>query len=222
MLGVRGMDFAEARRRMVDGQIRPNKVTDPLLLDALRSIPREAFLPAALRSRAYVDEDVPLPASPGRVMTEPLVLARLVQLAAVRPGDRVLLAAAGTGYGAAVLAHIGARVTAVEADAGLVAQGLAALAGIGLPPGAVRVEAVSPVHGFAAAAPFDAIIIEGAVAALPDAMAAQLAEGGRLVTVQDGRAVLGRRIGGAFTLTPAFDCAAVLLPDFAPAPGFVF
>jgi protein-L-isoaspartate(D-aspartate) O-methyltransferase len=216
------MDFAEARRRMVDGQIRPNKVTDPVLLDALRSIPREAFLPTALRMRAYLDEDVPLPGSPGRVMTEPLVLARLVQLAAVRPGDRVLLAGANTGYGAAVLAHMGARVTAVESDAALVALGRAALAGIGLPPGAIRFETAAPAEGFAAAAPFEAIIIEGAVAVLPDAMRAQLAEGGRLVTVQDGRAVLGRRIGGAFTLTPVFDCATAGLPDFAPAPGFVF
>lgn len=216
------MDFAEARRRMVDGQIRPNKVTDPLLLDALRSIPREVFLPPALRSRAYLDEDVPLPASPGRAMTEPLVLARLVQLAAVRPADRVLLVCAGTGYGAAVLGHIGARVTAVEADAALVGIARAALAGMGLPPGAIRLEAASPVAGFAAAAPFDAILIEGAVAALPDALPAQLAEGGRLVMVRDGRAVLGRRIGGAFTLTPAFDCTTGLLPDFAPAPGFVF
>lgn len=215
-------NFEAARRSMVDGQIRPNKVTDPLLLDALRSIPREAFLPPGLRSRAYLDEDVPLPGSPGRVMTEPLVLARLVQLAAVRPGDRVLLAAANTGYGAAVLAHVGARVTAVESDAALVALGRAALAGIGLPPGAVRLEAASPVDGFAPAAPFDAIIIEGQVAALPEALPAQLAEGGRLVTVQDGRAVLGRRVGGAFTLAPAFDCATATLAAFAPSPGFVF
>lgn len=216
------MDFAEARRRMVDGQIRPNKVTDPALLDALRSIPREAFLPPALRSRAYLDEDIPLPGSPGRVMTEPLVLARLVQLAAVRPGDRVLLAAANTGYGAAVLAHIGAQVVAVESDAALVALGRAALAGIGLPPGRIRSEAAPPPDGFAAAAPFDAILIEGAVAALPPALPAQLAEGGRLVMVQAGRAVLGRRIGGSFTLAPAFDCATPTLPDFAPVPGFVF
>ena len=216
------MDFAEARRRMVDGQIRPNKVTDPLLLDALRSIPREAFLPPALRARAYLDEEIPLAGSPGRVMTEPLVLARLIQLAEVRPGDRVLLASANTGYGAAVLAHIGARVTAVEADPALVALGRAALAGIGLPPAAVRLELAAPVEGFAPAAPFEAVIIEGGVAVLPEALPAQLAEGGRLVMVQDGRAVLGRRIGGAFTLAPAFDCATAMLPDFTPAPGFVF
>ncbi|MBX9699888.1 MAG: protein-L-isoaspartate O-methyltransferase, partial [Acetobacteraceae bacterium] len=108
------MDFAESRRRMVDGQLRPNRVTDPLLLDALRSLPRELFLPPALRSRAYLDEDVAIPDAPGRVLVEPLVIARLVQLAAARPGDRVLVVCAGTGYGAALLGHLGARVIAVE------------------------------------------------------------------------------------------------------------
>jgi protein-L-isoaspartate(D-aspartate) O-methyltransferase len=219
---ARQRDFAEARQRMVDGQLRPNKVTDPLLLQAMRSIPREAFLPAALQSRAYVDEDVPLPGGQGRVMTEPMVLARLVQLAAIREADRVLLLSAGTGYAAAVLVGIGARVTAVEEDPALLGVARKALAGLGLPPGALRLEAGRVVEGFPAAAPYDAILIEGAVPAVPEALAAQLAEGGRLVTVLGGHAVLGRKLGGAFGLTPAFDCATAALPAFAPAPGFVF
>jgi protein-L-isoaspartate(D-aspartate) O-methyltransferase len=221
------MDFAEARRRMVDGQIRPNRVTDPLLIDALRSLPREAFLPPQLRSRAYLDEDVALPDTPGRVLMEPMVLARLVQLSAARPGDRALVLCAGTGYGAAVLAHLGARVTAVEDDPALLALARAAFAAIGLPPAAVRLEATRPTDGFAAAAPYDVILVEGEVPEIPAALSGQLAEGGRLVAVQgggarNGRAVLGRRIGGTFTLTPAFDCATAALPAFAPAPGFVF
>ena len=221
------MDYAAARRSMVDGQLRPNRVVDPRLLDAMRSLPREAFLPSALRSRAYVDEDVILPGAGGRGLMEPMILARLIQLLEIRPANRVLVVCAGTGYGAAVLADMGARVTALEPEAGLREAAEAGLAACGLPPGAVRLEAGAPVEGFPAAAPYDAILIEGEVPEIPPAIAGQLAEGGRLAAVQgggarSGRAVLGRRLGGAFTITPVFDCATFALPAFQPAPGFVF
>jgi protein-L-isoaspartate(D-aspartate) O-methyltransferase len=222
------MDYAAARRSMVDGQLRPNRVTEPRLLEAMRTLPREAFLPPALRSRAYVDEDVALPGTDGpRALMEPMVVARLIQLAAVRPDDRALVVCAGTGYAAAVLAHMGARVVALEEDAGLRALAESALAACGLPPGAVRLESGRPTQGFPAAAPYDAILIEGEVPEVPQAIGAQLAEGGRLVAVvgggsRSGHAVLGRRIGGAVTVTPAFDCATFALPAFASAPGFVF
>jgi protein-L-isoaspartate(D-aspartate) O-methyltransferase len=218
------MDYADARRRMVDGQLRPNRVTDPRLLDAMRSLPREEFLPPALRSRAYADEDVPLPG--GRTLMEPMVIAKLLQLAEPRPGDRGLVVCAGTGYGAAVLGHIGVRVIALEADAALAALAKAALAAT-LPAGTVRLEPADPAGGFPAGAPYDVILIEGAVPEIPAVIADQLAEGGRLVAVQDaggrqGRAVLGRRLGGVVTVTPAFDCATAALPAFAPVPSFVF
>jgi protein-L-isoaspartate(D-aspartate) O-methyltransferase len=218
------MDYADARRRMVDGQLRPNRVTDPRVLDAMRTLPREQFLPVALRSRAYVDEDVPLPG--GRCLMEPMVFARLVQLAAVQPGDRVLVVCAGVGYGAAVVASLGAQVTALETDAALRDSARAALAGLSL-SGTVVVRDGVPREGFASGGPYEAILIEGEVAEVPEALSAQLAEGGRLVAVQGagtrgGRAVLGRRIGGAFSVTPVFDCATFALPDFAPEPGFVF
>ncbi|TCZ54999.1 protein-L-isoaspartate O-methyltransferase family protein [Roseicella aquatilis] len=218
------MDYADARKRMVDGQLRPNRVTDPRVLDAMRELPRENFLPASARVRAYSDEDVPLPG--GRALVEPMVIARLIQLAAVRPGDRVLVLCAGTGYGAAVLARCGAQVVAVESDqtlAGIAARALAA----NLPAGAVRLESGRPAQGFAAGAPYDAILIEGEVPEVPQAVAEQLAEGGRLVTVlgggqRSGVAVLARKLGGSVTVTPAFDCATVPLAEFTPAPGFVF
>src|SRR6476619_4897977 len=107
--------FADARNHMVDRQIRPTKVTDPRIIAAMRRLPRERFLPPRLASLAYADEDVPL--GEGRVLIEPAVIARLVQLAAIATGERALVVAAGTGYGAALLAACGARVTALEDSA---------------------------------------------------------------------------------------------------------
>jgi protein-L-isoaspartate(D-aspartate) O-methyltransferase len=221
------MDYAEARTRMVDGQIRPNRVTEPRLLEALRLTPREAFVPAAAASRAYTDEEVPLPG--GRALMQPMVLAKLLQLAAIRPDERVLVVCAGTGYGAALVARLGARVVALEPDAGLRAIATAALAAEAA--GSLRLEAGDPTEGFAAAAPYDVILVEGEIPAVPEALSAQLAEGGRLVAVLaqgrgqgrgQGVAMLGRRLGGALTLTAAFDAAVAPLPAFQPAPGFVF
>jgi protein-L-isoaspartate(D-aspartate) O-methyltransferase len=219
------MDFAEARRRMVDSQLRPNRVTDPAVLAAMRELPREAFLPACLQARAYADEAVALPG--GRALLAPMAIARLVQLATVRPGDRALVVCAGTGYGAAVLALCGARVVALETEAPLAALGQAACAA-NLPVGAVRFEAGEPVAGWPAGAPFDVILIEGEVPEIPAALESQLADGGRLVTVlgdgdrSGGQAVLARRVGGGLAATPAFDCTTPALPAFAPVAGFVF
>ncbi len=217
------MDYAEARLRMVDGQIRPNRVTELRLLEALRSVPREAFVPAAAASRAYAEEEVPLPG--GRALMQPMLLARLLQLAAVRPDERVLVVCAGSGYGAALVARLGARVVALEADAGLRALATKALAGLGV--GSLRIEAGDPTQGYAAAAPFAVILVEGAIPAVPESLSAQLAEGGRLVAVlAEGRgqgvAMLGRRQGGNLTLTAEFDATVAALPAFQPAPGFVF
>jgi protein-L-isoaspartate(D-aspartate) O-methyltransferase len=214
------MDYADARRRMVDGQIRPNKVTDPRLLAALRDLPRERFLPPALRARAYTDEDVPLPG--GRALMEPMVLARLVQVLAPRAGGRALVVGAGTGYGAAVLARMGAVVAAVEEDAALAAIAREAFAAC-LPPTAVRLEEGLPRDGES----FDAVLVEGEVPAVPEEVSGLLAEGGRLAAVvgggrRNGTAVLGQRLGGAFTVTPAFDCAVSALPAFAAPARFVF
>ena len=217
---------AEARRNMVNGQILPNKVTDPRLLAALRAVPRERFLPPSLAARAYLDETVRLPG--GRGMAQPMVIARLVQALALRDGDRMLLVGAGTGYAAALAAQCGARVTAVEDSPELAAIARGALAAT-VPPGSVTLVEAPMVNGHPAGAPYDAILIEGLVPAIPEAIAGQLAEGGRLVTVLPAgrhgggpRAVVGRRAGGSFSVTDAFDCVTLPLPAFRPAPGFVF
>jgi protein-L-isoaspartate(D-aspartate) O-methyltransferase len=219
------MDFAEARRQMVDGQVRPNRVTDPRIILAMQEIPRERFVPPALVSRALADQDLAL--GHGRILLQPMTIGRLLQLALPRPGERALVVASGTGYGAALLAHMGLQVMAVEDDDALLAIATVALAGSGLPPGAIRQERGDPAAGCAAAAPYDLILIEGAFPAVPPALSAQLAEGGRLVGIRHasgeaGAAILGRRVGGTFSAVDAFDARGTLLPAFAPKPAFLF
>jgi len=217
-------DFSLARRFMVDGQLTPNGITDPLLLGAMGEIPREIFLPAALRYRAYADEAVPL--GEGRFMLAPMVLAKMIQLALPQPGERALVLAAGTGYGAAVLARMGLTVTAVESDASLAGASERAF-GLGLQGNRPSMVKADPKAGMPSGAPFRLILIEGAVESVPPALAGQLGEGGRLVVVrrvpgQVGRILMLRKLGGGLTEVQGPDAAASLLPDFAPAPGFAF
>ena len=216
------IDFIEARNRMVDSQLRPNKVFDRRILAAMRQIPRERFLPPALAPFAYVDEDVSL--GGGRVLIEPLVLARLVQLAVVSAGERALVVGAGTGYGAALLAACGARVTALEEETALVV-----LARSGLAELAPSVSLVSgPLSaGWPPGAPYDVILIEGAVPAIPPAVGEQLRrEAGRLVTVltgdRVGQAVLAEATPAGLRTQSMFDCATPAIPSLVPTPGFVF
>jgi protein-L-isoaspartate(D-aspartate) O-methyltransferase len=222
------IDYADARNMMVDGQVRPNRVYDARILGAMRQLPRERFIPAGLAARAYADEEVPLP--DGRALLEPMVIARLVQLLAIRDGERVLVVGCGPGYGAALLAACGARVTALEEDRALVS-----LARAVMPEFAPSVDVVAGklTEGWSAAAPYDAILIEGAVAHVPTAIAQQLAQpGGRLVTVivSNGRvgcAVLAEPSGAAgesvqLSLQPSFDCSASVIPQLKRDEEFVF
>jgi protein-L-isoaspartate(D-aspartate) O-methyltransferase len=216
-------DFADARNRMVDSQLRPNKVTDPRVLTAMRDLPRERFLPARLRARAYVDEDVPL--GGGRVLMEPLVIARLAQLAAPSSGDRALVVGAGVGYGAALLARCGVRVIALEEDRALAALAERALAD--LAPG-VNVVIGPLAGGWAPGKPYDIILIEGAVRDIPAALEGQLrADIGRLVAVRStigsmGSAVLAEPTPLGLRAQPMFDCATPPLPSLLPKPAFTF
>jgi protein-L-isoaspartate(D-aspartate) O-methyltransferase len=214
-------DFAVARQLMVDGQLRPSKVTDPLVLAAMRTLPREAFVPPTLAPLAYIDADVRL--TPTRCMTKPLVLARLVQLAAPRPGETVLLVGAGSGYGAAVLAACGAQVTALEEDSfllGLAAAALHGAAGVTLVHGPLA-------EGWPAGAPYDLVMIEGSVRAVPERIGRQVAQTGRLVAVvapEAGRsaAVLAEPSVGGLAVRAMFDAVAPKLPSLWPAPSFAF
>jgi protein-L-isoaspartate(D-aspartate) O-methyltransferase len=219
------LDYTAARNFMVDGQVRPNKVTDPRVLDAMRTLPRERFVPAALAELAYIDEDLPL--GGGRALMEPMVLARLVQLAQARIGQKALVIASGTGYGAAVLAACGCTVTALEEDEALLAIARPVLAEFAP---AVKLVQGKIGAGLPQGAPWDIIMIDGAVHELPSGLAAQVAASGRLVgvlaTTGGGRAILAEPAGTAdaprLKLREMFDCNTPTLPSLRPAPAFVF
>lgn len=214
--------YETARNLMVDGQVRPNRVSDPRILDAMRTLRRERFVPPHLAPLAYSDADVPL--GNGRAMVEPMVIARLAQLARPRAGEKVLVVGAGTGYGAALFACCGAQVTALEEDAALLALARTALLDIK----GVTLVAGPIAEGWKAAAPYDLIVIEGTAGDVPPAIAAQLRPGtGRIVAVlaapgRPGQAVLGETTPAGLILQPAFDCTAPVLPALRHAPGFVF
>jgi protein-L-isoaspartate(D-aspartate) O-methyltransferase len=208
---------------MVESQIKPNKVTDIALTDAMMALPRERFVPPDRRGVAYVDKDVAI--GGGRVLMEPRILARMLNDAAVTPESRVLVVGAGTGYSAAILARLAGRVVALEQDKALLAAARDALAGLGV-HGVALVEGPLA-EGWPAEAPYDVILVDGAVSAVPAALTAQLVPGGRLVTVVDDgdrvpRAMLVSAIDGVVSQRPLFDAATAVLPGFERKPAFQF
>lgn len=215
------MDYAVARQHMVDSQIRTNKVTDERLIDAIRALPRERFVPERLRARSYLDDDVEI--APGRFLMEPMVTARLVQAADVKPTDMALVVGAATGYAAALLARLANTVVALESDAGLAQRAGAAYAELAIDNAAVVEGALAA--GCAKHAPYDVIYLDGAVEHLPQALIDQLGEGGRMVGVLVergvGRAMLWTKSGGSVSSRVLFDANVAPLPGFQAPPRFV-
>ncbi|WP_299395906.1 protein-L-isoaspartate O-methyltransferase [Pelagibius sp.] len=217
------VDFAAARLNMVDSQIRTNKVTDLRVIDAFETVPRERFVGEQLQGIAYVDED--LEVAPARYLMEPMVLARLLQAAAPGPTDMVLDVACATGYSTAVLAGLAETVVGVDNDRGLVESANRTLNGLDI-DNAVVVEGALA-DGYSKQAPYNVVLIQGAVTEVPAAIKAQMADGGRLVTVVVdeagiGRATLIQRSGEVYSARVLFDAATPVLPGFERAPGFVF
>ena len=217
------IDYHSARLNMVDCQIRPNKVSDPAIIEAMLAVPRERFVPASLRGIAYVDEDISL--GGGRYLMEPMVLGRLLQAAAIGRDDLVLDVGCGPGYASAVMARLARAVVALEEDARLARQAAARV--VELAVANVAVVEGKLAAGDPARAPYDVIVLNGAVAAIPPAIAGQLANGGRLVAVVQansgmGRALLMTRVDDVFGQRVLFDAATPLLPGFAAQPTFVF
>ena len=218
-------DFAQARRMMVEGQIRTNDVTELNLLAAFNEVPRERLVPERWQAIAYLDRDVPVQESGGRCLLKPMVLAKLIQSAAVGEGDRVLDVGCATGYSAAILSKLSRLVVALEEDAVLAESAARTLGSVG--SGNVRVVTGKLADGWPREAPYDVILLNGSTEVAPQSLLDQLSPaGGRLVTVV-GRAPIGRgtvyrRSGTHVSAHPEFDAVAPLLPGFSKPPAFVF
>jgi protein-L-isoaspartate(D-aspartate) O-methyltransferase len=217
------MDFEKARFNMVESQVRANRVTDSAVLRAMEAVPRELFVPKALRAFAYVDSSLSL--DDERHLVEPLVLARMVQAAAIRDNDVVLDVGCATGYSAAVLAHMASTVVALESDADLSTRATRTLTELGLDNAVVVTGTLA--NGYPRQAPYDVILLEGAVPEVPDGLRGQLSDGGRLVAIiGDGtwnsKLTVIERHGESFGQRVVFDATAPRLSGFERAEAFVF
>ena len=213
------VDFAAARRNMVEGQIRPADVTDLRVQSAMLDVPRERFVPNA--ELAYLDIDIPLAeGAQARRMLKPVVIGRLLQALAPASQERALDVACGTGYSAALLASLSGEVIAVEDDLALVTQAKKNLGS------SVKVVAGPLNLGWPGGGPYDVILLNGATEVVPESLFSQLKDGGRLACVlgtgRAGRAMLYLRSGSEVGGRPLFDAAAPLLPGFAKAHEFTF
>ena len=213
-------DPAEARRRMVENQLKPNRITDRRLLAAMGAVPRERFVPPTLRNVAYVDEDLPL--GDGRFLIEPLALAKLIQAARIGPEEVALVIGDATGYAAAVVARLAGTVILLVGEA----QEAAALDRLLPEVGAdnLVVQVGDPRDGLPSQAPFDVILVVGAVRAVPRSLLDQLAPGGRLVTVladgRPGEVTVFERTPHGVGRRVVDDAMVPELPAFRPPPVF--
>jgi protein-L-isoaspartate(D-aspartate) O-methyltransferase len=213
-------DFSARRVMMVDTQVRPSDVTKYPIIEAMLSVPREEFVPAGRREVAYVGEHVELGA--GRVVLEPRTLAKMLDALDIRSDEMVLDLGCGLGYSTAVIARMAEAVVAVEEDEALAAEATRALAAQGADNAAVVTGALAA--GAARHAPYDVITIQGGVATVPEAILAQLKDGGRIAAVfmegALGTARIGYKEGGRVTWRFAFNATAPVLPGFAVRQGF--
>lgn len=220
---------AAQRQHMILGQLMTNEVLDADVLAAIESVPREPFLPEKLRGAAYVDGDMEI--TPGRYLMAPLTFARLVQLAQIKPGDRVLVVGCLAGYPAAVIAKLARQVVATETDATLLAQAAAHLERLGITN--VTLQQVNSLAEGGATPPYQVILVHGAAVTLPERLASQMAHNGRLVTVRNaaqrpgmkgglGKGLLVQRVDDQLQYREYFDAAGIVLPGFERPAGFKF
>ena len=214
------IDYQERRTMMVDTQVRPNDVAKYNVIAAMLEIPREEFVPDSRRDVAYVGENIEI--ARGRVLLEPRTIAKMIDTLDLQSTELVLNLAAGYGYAAAVLGRLAQAVVAVEEDAEMAAEATRRLAGIGADNVAVVQGPLAAGHK--AEAPYDAILIEGGIEELPGPLAAQLAEGGRIIALFDDQGVgvvrSGVKLDGAITWRYAFNAGAPVLAGFRRAREF--
>jgi protein-L-isoaspartate(D-aspartate) O-methyltransferase len=212
-------NFEQMRRAMVASQLRTTGVNDPRVVAAMGAVPRERFVPTERCALAYADAPVPL--GDGRQLNSPMALGRMLTEARLSGRERALVIGAATGYSAAVLERLVKKVVALEEAPELVAFARRALAGTG-----VELVEGPPTEGHHAGAPYDFILIDGAVEFVPQAIVDQVADGGEisLALIEDGvtRLCVGRVVGGALGTTAFADAAAAVLPGFLKPRGFIF
>jgi protein-L-isoaspartate(D-aspartate) O-methyltransferase len=229
------MHYERARQNMVESQIRPNGIRNVRLLRRLAQVPRELFVPASQRSLAYIDTDFcvkPAHDAEGeaRYLLAPALLAHMIEGLAPRPGDVALDIGCATGYSTAVLAALVLSVVSVESDAELARMATENLNALGVDNAAVVTGALEA--GCASEAPFDVMLLNGAVESVPEKLFDQLAENGRLAVVLRKPGVaqamgasqlhIYRKTGGLVSGQPELTAGAPLLPGFAAKKGFVF
>lgn len=224
------IDAALQRTNMVESQVRPSDVTDRRVIRSMTAVPRERFVPEALRAVAYSDSDLPLvshsrtgSAQP-RFLLAPRLLARMIQALELDSDGIVLEIATATGYGAAVLANIAQTVVALEQDAALADSASQVLASLGA-DNVVVVTGPLPA-GYEQEGPYDAILLNGAVSVTPETVLDQLKDGGRMVGVVIdgglGRVVQWRRNGATFASRTLFEAQAPVLTGFERKAEFAF
>lgn len=217
------MKYKDARRHMVNSQVRPNDVTDIRIQSAMETTPREIFVPTELRDQVYIEQEVEY--APGRRLLRARDFAKLVTAADIRAGDVVLNAVCGSGYSTAILARLAEMVVSIESDEGLAASAQENLNSLGFSNAAVITG--DPWQGAAKQGPFDVIFIGGVIEKRPDALIDQLNDGGRLATIlrQGGvsRGGIYVKSGKDASFTPQFDAASsVVLEGFEKEKAFVF
>lgn len=213
-------DFSTRRVMMVDTQVRPSDVTKFPIIEAMLAVPREVYVPGAMREAAYMGENVEI--AQGRVVLEARSFAKMLDAIDIQPDELVLDLGCGLGYSTAVIARLADAVVAVEENEALAAEAQRTLLSQGVDNAAVVVGGL--VSGDAKHAPYDVITIQGGVEAVPDALLAQLREGGRIAAIflegALGIARVGYKIDGVVTWRYAFNAAAPLLPGFSAKRDF--
>jgi protein-L-isoaspartate(D-aspartate) O-methyltransferase len=218
--------FSTARQKMVDGQVRPSDVTDVRIINAMLALPREAFVPENHRALAYLDLDLDVSegAAAKRFLIKPVVTAKMLQAAEVKDTDNVLVVGCASGYAAALVAKLAARVTATESEPSLAAKARDVLAALGI--GNVTVRVAAAAEGDSVDAPYDVIVLNGATEIVPEGLYRQLKDGGKLVGVfamsQPQRATVVTRSNHDYGNRVLFDAAVPVLPGLERPPAFVF